>query len=118
MVYHRWISHDQFNNKRHKINPGDGHTAKLGKFHQYGFARWVATWDKQMVITRAPGVLRHDAWGIRRKISREQKNEIPHKARRPRTTNQKTKYTYKYQKISKFAGYLQSWYTHRWISLD
>ena len=29
--------------------------ATLGKLHQYGLARWVATWDTKMVITRVPG---------------------------------------------------------------
>ena len=29
--------------------------AKLGKLHQQGFARWVVTWDTEMVITRIPG---------------------------------------------------------------
>ena len=29
--------------------------AKLGKFRQYGFARWVATWNTKIVITQVPG---------------------------------------------------------------
>ena len=27
----------------------------LGRFPQQGFARWVATWDTTIVITRMPG---------------------------------------------------------------
>ena len=29
--------------------------AKLGRFHQQGFTRWVATWEPKIVITRVPG---------------------------------------------------------------
>ena len=29
--------------------------AILGKFHQQGFTRRVATWDPKMVITQVPG---------------------------------------------------------------
>ena len=48
------ISRNYFSNKRQNINLGDGHMAKLGEFHQQGFARWVAIWDTKMVITPVP----------------------------------------------------------------
>ena len=38
--------------------------AKLGKYHQSGFARWVPTWDTKVVITQVPGHPPRPEFGI------------------------------------------------------